>query len=228
VSLNTFNLKVIAVIAMLIDHIAYALIPASEPMYYIMRMIGRIAAPLFWFCFVEGYKHTSNKKKYVVRLTLASLVMIIGNSIMRVFVGSNFTIGPLSPNIFLTMLLMFMVLACIEKSQNTTMKYKIHYLSFGLMLCLIVGFYAEYGWIAAFSILCFYFIPNKYISSIGFLIINSLFSIIDRLYLQIFAALAILLLVNYNSEKPKHSLKWFFYLFYPIHLWGLMLLSRIF
>ena len=56
---NTFHLKLIAMIFMIIDHIAYFLMPANSMLWLIMRCIGRLAAPMFWFCFVEGYKHTS-------------------------------------------------------------------------------------------------------------------------------------------------------------------------
>ena len=61
---NSFHLKLFAVLFMIIDHMAYYMISPDIPIYAIMRMVGRLAAPIFWFCFVEGYKRTKNKTKY--------------------------------------------------------------------------------------------------------------------------------------------------------------------
>lgn len=88
------TLKIMAVISMLIDHIGgvlilmgiyYKLIPHPEnigigcipnlnTIYLIMRAIGRIAFPIFCFLLVEGYVHTSNKKKYALRLFIFALI----------------------------------------------------------------------------------------------------------------------------------------------------------
>ena len=57
--INTFVLKLIAIISMLIDHIGAILFPSSE----VLRIIGRLAFPIFAFIIVEGYFHTKNLKK---------------------------------------------------------------------------------------------------------------------------------------------------------------------
>lgn len=60
-------LKWIALICMVFDHIA-EFIPGM-PIEF--RWIGRIAAPIFVFCMVEGVKYTTNRKKYLLRLYIA-------------------------------------------------------------------------------------------------------------------------------------------------------------
>jgi len=62
--LNTFQIKGIALILMVIDHIGSFLFPDV----LIFRWIGRLSAPLFLFCLVHGLDYTKNKKAYLLRL----------------------------------------------------------------------------------------------------------------------------------------------------------------
>ena len=76
-------LKRIALITMIIDHIG-CYIPGM-PIW--LRYIGRISAPLFLFCCAWGFEHTSDKKKYLLRLYLFNLVMAAGNVALYVIQG---------------------------------------------------------------------------------------------------------------------------------------------
>ena len=74
-------LKYIAMLTMLIDHIAasgliFLLIDAgmSTRLYFISRMIGRIAFPIYVFLLVEGFVHTKDIKKYIIRIALFALI----------------------------------------------------------------------------------------------------------------------------------------------------------
>ena len=66
ISNNT--IKYIAVIAMTIDHIAFMFVPADTALYFFMRLIGRLTAPLMSFCIAEGFHHTRNRLKYLARV----------------------------------------------------------------------------------------------------------------------------------------------------------------
>lgn len=70
------TIKIIAMISMLIDHIALCIpyIWMHQDVYRIMRNIGRIAFPIFCFCIIEGYYHTSDVKKYILRLFIFALI----------------------------------------------------------------------------------------------------------------------------------------------------------
>lgn len=74
--LNATTLKIIAVITMLIDHIAYVLqiYSYSYSTYHIMRIIGRIAFPIFAFMIAEGAKHTRDIRKYLLRLLIFAFI----------------------------------------------------------------------------------------------------------------------------------------------------------
>ena len=82
VFLSSFVIKIIALVTMIIDHLAVfldasAVISISYPLYFTMRIIGRIAFPLYLFCIYEGMKHTHNKLKYVSRLAIMAGIIYL-------------------------------------------------------------------------------------------------------------------------------------------------------
>ena len=66
--MTTFLLKIIAVVLMTVDHVGKFF---GLPVF--MRWLGRLAAPVFFFCAVEGALHTSDRKKYIKRLYLRQI-----------------------------------------------------------------------------------------------------------------------------------------------------------
>lgn len=74
-------LKWLALLFMLIDHLAYYLYPLfSQDVYLIMRTIGRLAFPIFAYGIVLGIKRSRNVSRYFVRL---SIFAILGQIIME-------------------------------------------------------------------------------------------------------------------------------------------------
>lgn len=74
--MSTFTIKLIAIIAMLIDHAGAIFIsPSTNPeLYTVARVIGRLAFPIFVFLVVEGFFHTRDVKKYLKRLGIFALI----------------------------------------------------------------------------------------------------------------------------------------------------------
>lgn len=72
ISLETtsMSLHVMAMVFMLCDHLWGTVVPGNDW----LTCIGRIAFPLFAFMIVEGYFHTRNLKKYVLRLLLFAVL----------------------------------------------------------------------------------------------------------------------------------------------------------
>ena len=56
--LSSFALKIIAVVTMLIDHIAMAFLAQGSSLYMVMRSIGRLSFPIYCFLLVEGFGST--------------------------------------------------------------------------------------------------------------------------------------------------------------------------
>ena len=68
--LNTFTLKMIAIVSMLIDHVGYIFFP--EVMLF--RIIGRISFPIFAYVLAEGVYYTKDITKYMLRLGTFALL----------------------------------------------------------------------------------------------------------------------------------------------------------
>ena len=85
IRLNANALKVIAIIAMTIDHftdIFYPGFPISpEPLA--LHFIGRLTAPIMWFFVCEGYYYTRDARKYLQRLCIFAVIFwhLLCNSI---------------------------------------------------------------------------------------------------------------------------------------------------
>lgn len=68
-------LKLVALIVMLIDHFAfYFNYILDDSIYLVLRSIGRISMPLFAFLIVEGFLHTKNLKRYLIRLFMFAII----------------------------------------------------------------------------------------------------------------------------------------------------------
>ena len=74
--LSGTELKVIAILSMLIDHLADTFFPGYGREWWLigLHLIGRLAAPILWFMAAEGYRHTHNLKKYLLRLFVFAVV----------------------------------------------------------------------------------------------------------------------------------------------------------
>ena len=82
--LDGFQLKLIALIIMTIDHIYYFGSSLTD-MPEIMTLIGRIAAPIFVFFVTEGFVHTHSRGKYLLRLYVCGVLMQFGNLLVNRF-----------------------------------------------------------------------------------------------------------------------------------------------
>lgn len=100
--LDSFTLKIIALVTMIIDHTGAVLFPQ----YPILRIIGRISFPIFAFLAAEGFYHTRNVKKYMLRLAGFAVLSEVPFDI--VFYGKFFE--PAHQNIFFTLLLGVMLM----------------------------------------------------------------------------------------------------------------------
>lgn len=102
-------LKFIACVTMLIDHIGAVLLPQ----YVWLRYIGRIAFPIYCFLLAEGVHHTSNPKKYGLRLGIDALLSEIPFD-LALFGG----VTPYYQSVMLTLLIAFAMALCMKRTTN--------------------------------------------------------------------------------------------------------------
>ena len=118
--MTTTALKLLALILMLIDHIGQ-FIP-NTPIWF--GWIGRISAPLFIFAVVWGFTYTSDRKKYVIRLYLFSLVVAFMNLTINLIYNEPFV--ALTNNFITPLFLIALILYIIEKKERKL------YIAFGV------------------------------------------------------------------------------------------------
>ena len=218
------TLKIIAMIAMLIDHIGAAVlvrvIRSTGDMslyegYAILRKIGRIAFPIFCFLLVEGFIHTKNVKKYAIRLGLFALISEIPFNLA--FYGEVFHSGK---NVFFTLLIGLCTIWGM-KALETLPSWQIQ-IPFRILIAftgmIIAKFlrtdYADFG--VLLIVLLYLFRNNrKQQSIVG--AISIIWRFINTIW-RYTAPLAFLCTYFYNGERGKQLPKAFFYSFYPIHL----------
>lgn len=222
------HLKWIALITMLIDHIGAVLIleqltnlninPYQSMLtnpwifsYWLSRLIGRFAFPIFSFLLVEGFIHTRNRLKYGTSLFIFFLLSEVpfDLAVSQQILEFN------SQNIFLTLLFGFLLMQTIEKTKelNPILPF-LWLIGFGLINQLLRGDYQSYGIILIF--LLYYFRDD--------IAIRNLSLVLMGLY-QMSAFLSVIPIHFYNGKRGKQP-KYFFYLFYPIHLFLLAYLTK--
>lgn len=212
--MSNFILKSIAMVTMLIDHIGFVFFPDQM----IFRIIGRIAFPLFAFLIVQGALHTSNWKKYAIRLLLFAIISEIPFDLATAGSFINFS----SQNIFFTLVFgMLVVEACIYfESQGKVM--------YGFGLAFLVGFicdvlHTDYGMLGILLIYSFYICRySKMATTVMTIVLNFVGG-----GFQLFAGLAVVPIYFYNGTLGIKNkwLKYGFYAFYPVHLLILAILA---
>lgn len=222
------TLKIIAVVSMLIDHIAAVLLVQelryhyTEQLYqifYVMRhIIGRLAFPIYCFLLVEGFDRTKSKMHYAKRLFLFALLSEIPFDLA--FSGNM--VDAAHQNVFFTLLiglLMMWVMAEIEKRNiSLGLKWAGYLVAIVLSAAVAEIFSVDYGakGIAAIALL-YLFRKNK---------VEQMIAGCIAFLWEITAPLAFLFTVFYNGKRGL-KMKYVFYVFYPLHLLILYLLSIV-
>lgn len=235
---DTNLLKLIAMAAMLIDHTGKMFFRSNA-----MRCMGRLAFPIYAYCIAVGCIYTKNHLKYLSRLVLVGLIsqpfyavaMAHTNQAMYAISFRDNPIGAAvnfyvqswgHPNVFLTLSLGLLVIWTIRERQ----------LVLTLALALIVWKaqrHIDYGWMGVALIALFYLFGVMWWMSLpvvtafmlwwamqgkGYQLFGIAFGI------QIFALLALIPIHIHTNSGIKIN-KWVYYLFYPGHLIGMLLIE---
>ena len=203
-------------VTMLIDHIGAVLIPVSDPSYEILRIIGRIAFPIYIFMLVEGFYHTKNVNKYLMRLGIFALISEIPFDLAFYRSLGDFS----HQNIFFTLFigLGMMYLMSIIETRFAKNILASNFLDAVVLIlaCLVAEvLHVDYRSSGIILIAVFYlFRKNK------FMLTFMLFVVLN-FYLgggiNIYAMASLIFIFLYNGKKGK-EVKYLFYGFYPLHL----------
>ncbi len=224
--MSAFVLKIIALISMTCDHSSYIIFGHFSFLNY----IGRIAFPIFAFQISEGYVHTNNLKRYLLRLFVFALI-----SQIPFMMFSSIYSSTLHLNIFFTLFLGLIAITFFDYLNKLECKNKyVHYLYAFIGLALVIAISivcnvlnCDYGFYGVSIIFIFYlFKKHKLLMNIAFILCtiiyqlpNVLFSTNSRIYtyIIIFTCLPLMFINLYNNKKGK-DIKYLLYLFYPLHL----------
>lgn len=224
-NLDTDFIKIIAVVSMTIDHIGGAFFPQ----YPAFRWIGRIAFPLFCYCLTVGMMYTGDIKKYLFRL--GAFAVISQPFWILAFNSDDITGNIFNLNIFFT-LIVSLLGACGFKER----KWWLFILA--LILLNVINF--DYAMTGLILILIFYLCRNKpWLGAVVYTLtylpaLNG--NMADPLALkigghaigfEIFALLALPFIYIQTNSGLKIP-KWFFYIYYPAHLFAIYLIGILF
>ena len=221
--LNSNQIKLIAILAMTIDHITWVTAPGCQRIWWVigLHMIGRITAPIMWFFIAEGFHYTRSKAKYAGRLFLFAILSHFAYNFAGgiPFIPSGFfnqtsVMWPLAWSVVL--------MGCFE-SEKYPQRLKI---LFSVFVCFIT-FPSDWSCIAAMCPAFLYSHRGDFkkqsmdIVIWTFLYAAVYFFAMDKVYglMQFCTALSLPVLRLYNGKRGNcKNMKWLFYIYYPAHL----------
>ena len=211
--LNAFVLKLIAAAAMLSDHVAYVFLDGN----YAVRAFGRLAFPIFAFFVAEGYRYTKDVKKYAVRMLVFAL---IAQAPYALAFGKPFY----EPNVIFTLLLALLAVWAFDKGNEVV---KVSGFIAAAVLAELTG--SDHGAFGVVMVFLFFIGTDmkKKLMSAGILILLvTAFAMIQihtfskYALMYLFYLAPLVLIYFYNGKRGPHGFipRWFFYIFYPLHL----------
>lgn len=217
---DSIELKICALLTMFIDHIGAVLIENTyvyqdvrfHMLGVCLRLIGRIAFPIFAFLLTEGFLHTSNRRKYIGRMLFFAVISEIPFD-LAVFGKASFS----HQNVYFTLAIGLLVMSGMEKWERCRAGY----------LCVIAAGCAtatilrtDYSYMGILLIAVFYALRENHRKrcTVG----GILFSY------EVTSIFAFLMIYRYSGEKGETKLpRLFFYGFYPAHLLALWFVKNM-
>ncbi len=238
--LSATALKVAAVIAMTIDHCAFAFLTENSAAYFIMRFFGRLTAPIMSFFITEGFIYTKSRKKYFARLLIFALIsqpfyitLILGRTPTSIFEFVS------TLNVMVTFALSLLSLHILTEKKLPTYA-KILLIGFCFMLADICDWsYIIPAWTIIFCL----FRKEKAKRNAAFIAVSVVLLILR--YLPCYenfgqfsfmsgVMLALIPISLYNGKRCGNSnpaikkiSRWGFYIYYPLHIFVIILIKNL-
>lgn len=235
------DLKWIAVLSMTLDHIGAVLVEPGIPgfsspygpgafltggetpyLYWldvVLRYAGRLAFPIFCFLLVEGFLHTRSRKRYALRLAGFAVVSELPYDMARI--GTWF--DPESQNVFVTLFLCLALMEALARWEKRSAQTPAFFGGIVLLtgaFCLAAEMLCcDYGFLGPLLVSVLYLFRNDRRNQLlfGAAIVS----------VEVTAPLAFLLIRRYDGAQGKKSGKYFFYIYYPLHLLFLSMVGKL-
>lgn len=234
--LNAAHLKIIAMVCMFLDHLWGTLVTGN----LWMTCIGRIAFPIFAFQIAEGYAHTKNFRRYLLRMFLFALVSEIPFNLMNA--GGLFY--PLHQNVMFSFCIALLMIRLIDRFKDRHWALRVlmvlvalvlgyllgfitfaDYYGYGVLMVLVFWLFREirFGWLIQLAAMIY--INFELMGGLGFDFV--LYGVSSFVPVQGFAVLALIPIWLYNGRQGTGSkvFQYAVYAFYPAHLLILSLIA---
>ena len=214
------QLKLMALLSMTCDHVGLQLFPNV----LFLRILGRLALPIFAYMIAEGCRYTRNRKRYLLRMAgLAAVCQVV----------YFFAMGSLYQCVLVTFSLSICLIYALDRLQErgntTSWLLAVGTFVIVFVLCVVLpdfvpGFEIDYGLMGVLLPVLIYFGRPVH----HFLLAGLLLLCFTQGGIQWWSLAAIPLLGQYNDRRGKYNLGKLFYIYYPLHLvaiYGLSLLK---
>lgn len=229
-SLNSNQLKLIAIAAMTVDHLTWTLFPGLQASWYVLALhaVGRLTAPIMWFFIAEGCYYTRSMGRYIGRLFGFALVSHFAYAFAFGIPFLPLSTGPFNQTSVMWSLAWAAALIALWRRPWPGWAKALATAA----VCL-VSFPSDWSSIAVMCPFFLYAHRGDFRRQAGdialwsFIYAAVYFLFIDRLYggLQMLTCLSLPLLSRYNGERGRwQGMKWLFYVYYPAHLFLIGLL----
>lgn len=240
--LDSNAIKLIAIIAMTIDHICWAVAPGYSTEWWaiLMHIVGRLTKPIMWYCIAEGYHYTRNVKKYTARLFVFALISHVPYMMQSIafkqygwlslvpFATGEGVMGHLLNQ---TSVMLSLAVGLVMLRVNDSKKLPEWAKVLAVLGLCVVAFPADGSCVGSLCVCaigsnrgkplkqflwCLLYVVMY--AAVYFFCLNKVYGLI-----QLCEVLAVPVIMMYNGKRgsnPKVNkvLKWGFYVYYPLHL----------
>ena len=232
--LNGNMLKIIAAILMVVDHVGLMFFPQ----HIVFRIIGRLSFPIFAFMIAEGARYTRNKAKYILMIgglgficqlayflfandLYMCILVTFTLSIAMIYALQYFKKCLFSTDISILPKILsgILFIATVAAVYVLNIYLQIDYGFYGCMVPIFASFFDFRG--IDLHEKCKW-LDSVYLRIGGLAVGLCLLAFSLQGFgfggIQWFSLLSILILLCYSGERGRVNLKYFFYIFYPVHL----------
>lgn len=220
--LTNNQLKIIAMVSMLLDHVGLLFFP-EEPIF---RILGRIAFPIFAYMIAEGCRYTKNRMKYLGMIAGMGIVFQI-----VYFVAMQSLYQGILVTFSLAIITIYAIDGILKSKKLWVCLASLAALAFVAVFLFVLpsllretDFGIDYGVWGILIPVIVYFVPSHKWRICGVAILLLIRAIYYTLFplslgvLQWFSLLSIPLLALYSGKRGRAKMKYVFYIFYPAHL----------